>query len=253
MGVFVIAEAGSSHDNDLQKAYRLIEAAKECGADACKFQWTSDALKMASRRGFYQPGIQNIYYQYLKKPVSWLESLKAHADKVGIEFMCTVYLIEDIAVIAPLVKRFKVSAFESGWGEFVHAHDKHKKPMVISIPNSTGKYALSDASYLWCVSKYPTPLEQLQLRRFRPVAEDQGYVDYPSNRVTYPFDGLSDHTANVLTGAAAVAAGARIIEAHIRLDDTSPDNPDYKHSLRCGKWGEFQTYVENIRTVERML
>src|SRR6185295_7116565 len=95
----IIAEAGSSHDNDLQKAYRLIEAAKECGADAVKFQWTSRAAFMAERRGLGLV-VASMYQDYLEKPVSWLESLKAHADKVGIEFMCTVYLIEDIAVIA---------------------------------------------------------------------------------------------------------------------------------------------------------
>lgn len=234
MTTFIIAEAGSSHDNDLQKAHRLIEAAKECGADAVKFQWTSDAQKMGLRRGVNYA----MYYHYLEKPVSWLESLKAHADKVGIEFMCTVYLIEDIATIAPLVRRFKISAFESRWAEFLHAHDDFGKDVIASVNGGNG---LDQACFkvqtkvLHCVSEYPTPIDRVNLKAlvYRAL-----------------YDGLSDHTANVLTGSAAVAAGARILEFHCRLDDTSPANPDYGHSHAPES---MRQYIANVRTVERML
>jgi N,N'-diacetyllegionaminate synthase len=247
---FIIAEAGSSHDLDMTKARRLIEAAKECGADAVKFQWTSNAKKMAERRG--HPEWAKGYEEYLELDESWLHLLKATCDEVRIEFMCTVYLIEDISVIAPLVKRFKVSNFESSWLEFVDAHFPYNKQVIISKPVSVTheRDQLANVRTLQCVSRYPCPIYEVRLEAIRGCK----YTDYGRRMTWLPnCDGLSDHTANVLTGAAAVAAGARIIEAHIRLDDTSPDNPDYKHSLRCGKWGEFQTYVENIRTVERML
>lgn len=251
MTVFIIAEAGSSHDNDLQKAYRLIEAAKECGADAVKFQWTSNAGKMADRRGLDLKTAGTMYETYLEKPVSWLESLKAHADKVGIEFMCTVYLIEDISTIAPFVKRFKVSAFESHDAQFIAAHLKGpalKGPwnghdVIISL--NPGKYvpmhldAPACVKTLHCISLYPTDPALLRLG--------------PSMLL---HDGFSDHTANVLTGAAAVAAGASIVEAHIRLSSTSPENPDYPHSLVADSENPefaFSKYVQNIRTVERML
>ena len=252
MSVFIIAEAGSSHDNDLQKAYRLIEAAKECGADAVKFQWTSRPYSMSDRRGLGRKA-GDMYAQYLYKPVAWLESLKTHCDKVGIEFMCTVYLIEDIATIAPLVSRFKVSAFESQWKEFIQAHVAYDKMIIASVnPGKSVAHRVDRA--LYCVSKYPTALEDLHLREH--VHEHDGMV--------YGCDGFSDHTANVLTGAAAVAAGAQIVEAHIRLNDTEPTNPDYPHSLPvhahrgncqnyCKEEDDFEDYVRNIRTVERML
>lgn len=239
MSVFVIAEAGSSHDNDESKAFRLIEAAKSCGADAVKFQWTSDAIAMSKRRGLggMDSNASVMYRRYLEKPVSWLESLKAHADKAGIEFMCTVYLIEDIATIAPLVKRFKVSAFESSWLEFLNAHWSYAKPIIASINAITSRSWCNGVDYLYCVSKYPTALEDLKLGKLAHGRERQ-------------YSGLSDHTANILTGAAAVAAGAKIVEAHIRLSDTSHENPDYGHSLVAFA---FSRYVQNIRTVERML
>jgi N-acetylneuraminate synthase/N,N'-diacetyllegionaminate synthase len=77
--------------------------------------------------------------------------------------------------------------------------------------------------------------------------------------------GLSDHTTSTLTGALAVAAGATIVEKHIRLHDTSQDCPDYPHSLCANEWSgpvgdvslhhfnTFKQYVSNIREAERAL
>lgn len=254
MGVFVIAEAGSSHDNDLAKAFRLIEAAKECGADAVKFQWTSNANKMADRRGLGDDAAL-MYTKYLQKSKDWLHQLKAHADKVGVEFMCTAYLIEDIATIAPLVKRFKVSAFEAEWLEFLHAHVPFNKRMIVShnpqykIPEDYFGDFWRDVcdgpgqpEYLHCISKYPTPIEELGLTA---CTRDEG-----------DGMGLSDHTTSTLTGALAVAAGATIVEKHIKLSDTDPGNPDYGHSLVADTNNpefSFKRYVDNIRIAERCL
>lgn len=253
MSVFVIAEAGSSHDNDLQKGYRLIEAAKECGADAVKFQWTSNAAKMAQRRNL--PVAENIYRRYLEKPIGWLNDLKKHCDKVGIEFAVTCYLIEDIATIAPLVKRFKVSAFECEWKEFVEAHEEYDKDIIISAnPHQAPHWNRKRSKHLHCISEYPCPDEKLQLRLM-------GHRNH---------GGFSDHSTNVLTGA--MAAGlllahhwdGPIIEKHIRLRDTEVSNPDYPHSIvtqshraNCQNYDkdepDFEDYVAYIRQVEKMI
>lgn len=63
-------------------------------------------------------------------------------------------------------------------------------------------------------------------------------------------DGLSDHSRHALTGALAVAAGATIVEAHLRLDDTPAENPDYAVAFSPS---EFTQYVKNIRDAEVML
>lgn len=249
MGVLVIAEPGMTWDRDLTQAFKLIDAAKACGSDVVKFQWTSSGKKLQERRQV-DPKYVAIYERGVQYPREWLEKLKGHCDSVGIEFACTTYLIEDIAVVAPLVKRYKISAYESTWYEFVRAHSH----AITSCNDLNTAYNVHSLGHdpLWCVSKYPTPVDALQIRYL--AMEDS------------PFVGLSDHTANVLTGAAAVAAGARIVEAHIRLSDTEKENPDYRHSLMAGfgkEWGEetqtkhhltpFAEYVQNIRTVERML
>lgn len=250
MSVFIIAEAGSSHDNDLQKAYRLIDAAKECGADAVKFQWTSSGEKLAFRRGL-GAAASSMYSTFLEKPMGWICSLKVHADKVGIEFMVTTYLCEDIAVIAPLVKRFKISAFEATWDQFVSHHAPYERQTIIS--SNPGQYVngFEGCKFLHCISEYPTPVDRLKLGLIRGQCND----------------GLSDHTTSTLTGALAVAAGATIIEKHIRLQSTFGDNPDYGHSLiadcshlsaYCPEldWigvGHFKEYVRNIREAERAM
>jgi N,N'-diacetyllegionaminate synthase len=250
LATLVIAEMGSSHDNDLSKAKRLIDAAKECGANVIKGQWTSNAEKMAARRGLGADAAK-MYKHYLEKPVSWLETLKAHSDATGIEWACTSYLIEDIATIAPLVKRFKVSAFESKWEEFVEGHMNAQRKDTIISSNDALNYNLppmklyggaGEFKVLHCVSKYPTPIDDLNL----DVCSYDGV------------DGLSDHTTSTLTGALAVAAGATIVEKHIRLDTTPESNPDYLHSLEAANtrrdgWTAFGEYVRNIREAERAL
>jgi N-acetylneuraminate synthase len=235
---FVIAECGSCHDNSFTKALRLIDAAKDCGADAAKFQYWSHPGKLAARRKL-GPEAKAIYERY-QLPKSWIPELKNYCDEAGIEFMCTAYLTEDIEVIEPYVKRFKVSAYESDWRQFVDAHFYRSKETIISS-NHPDSYSIQmklpgtarPAHLLYCVSEYPCPIERLKLWEMVEVA-----------------DGLSDHTASTLTGALAVAGGAKIIEKHHRLGDTHPSNPDYPHSLITS---DFMTYVQNIREAERAM
>ena len=258
---FVIAECCSSwrfgpESQHLNNAYRMISAAKEAGADAAKFQWTSDPHLMSQRRNDYEP--KN--YEILVYPFEWLEKLKTKCDEIGIAFMTTVFVAKDIPRIAPLVDRFKVASAESSDLAFIEAHTDYDKFMIISwafgsIPNyglllNQGK----EISNLLCVCSYPTPLEQLNLRRLSAVPNERFQA------MIKQFSGLSDHTTSTLTGALAVACGATVIEKHVKLWDTPKDNPDYPHSLsfdcdRCGDFGHrcFDAYVENIREAELAL
>lgn len=240
---FVIAEAGSCHDGELEKAYRLIGAAQEAGADACKFQYWSSAAKLAARRNAKR--YFDIYEKY-QMPTGWLEKLYIYCNNVGIEFMCTAYLEEDIEVVNPFVKRFKIASFESADAGFIKSHAKFKKQVIISSGMCTGKDVhtlfrvsrreLEDVKILHCVSSYPTPVEEVNL----------GAVSDPI------FHGFSDHTTSLLTGAFAVCAcwGETIIEKHFMLHDTVDGNPDYPHSIVPI---EFMKYVQNIRLAELVL
>lgn len=252
----IIAEAACTWEGSLEAAFRSIEAAHACGADAWKTQWTSSIEKMAQRRGQASGEV----YRRLLWPAEYHAKLKARCDAVGIEYMCTVFLPDDVAVIAPHVKRFKIAASECDWKEFLDLHILKGMPIILSRPfDKTVSYPFTDqVRSLLVVQKYPTPLEELRLSRLRAVA-----IPHPDGWKAYSdstYYGLSDHTISLLTGALAVACGATIIEKHVRMHNTPESNPDYPHSLRMDSALEeggdeipFKQYVQNCRESERAM
>ncbi len=252
MGVLVIAELGSCHDGSLRNMLRGAEMAARCGADCLKLQWTSDPVAMAKRRGkALEDGYAQIYEQYLAWEEDIHEAVSRRCHQLGIGYMCTVYLEQDIRIIAPHVSRFKIASFEAGDTGFVAAHLRFGKPVHISMgmlswAGCVNVKALVDACNIHdvdvlpmhCVSSYPAPLEELNLS----VLSDDFW------------DGFSDHSqpdwygGYCITGALAVTAGAKTIEAHIKLPDTDMDNPDEAHAM---SGMQFSTYVRHIRIAER--
>ena len=261
---FVIAEAAGCHDGDLGKALRLVDLARAIRADAVKFQWVSQAVRLCERR--HAPEYLDAY-RLLQFPHEWFSALVARCsarapsscctDLIGteepsVEFMCTVFLPEDVPVIAPYVTRFKVSSFEAQDGEFIRAHLPYGKPIIGSlgaadIQTQSGRlgYALTRPgdAILHCVAAYPVPWDEINLLAIREI---KNY----SWTSAQPLGGLSDHTTHPWTGALAVAAGADIIEFHLRLWDTWEGNADYQVSRNPG---EALDYVANIRLAEAML
>lgn len=249
----VIAECGSCHDGELRKALQLIEAARDGGADAAKFQFWSSADRLADRR-HVPDRYRDIYRRYQIAP-TWLPVLKEACDArshwtVGlrpIEFMATTYLPEDIFTVAPFVKRFKVASFEAQDSVFIHTHPGDRDILVsLGMADSIPRHlAAADRAIqlLHCVSAYPAPAEAMNLAVFQ---RDWGESFDPSPS---PFVGLSDHSRHPWMGALAVAAGASILEVHIRLDKTSAANPDYVTAFTPS---EFADYVRNVRFAERV-
>src|SRR5690349_14238245 len=132
--VFIIAEAGSCHDGDIEKAYQLIKAAGEQGVDAVKFQYWSDPVALATRRN--APEYLDVYKRY-QVPEVWLGWLALACQASGVEFMCTVYLPQDIKVVDAWVKRHKIASFEAGDDDFVNAVLACKKETIISTGMSS--------------------------------------------------------------------------------------------------------------------
>ncbi len=239
MSTLIIAEAGSCHDGDLIKALQLVDVASHAGADAVKFQYWSSPERLAERR--HAPDYLDTYSKYAM-PVEWLPVLKMRADQRGIEFMCTTYLPEDIATVAPFVKRFKISSFESIDREFVWQHIDYGKLIIVSVgmQGYDEIERLRDSTsapmmFLHCVSAYPAPFQDFNLAVIRDCC----------------LAGFSDHSGQVRTGAYAVMAGATIIEVHFKLLNTFLVNPDAGlHALRPE---ELKEYVFDVRQAEVML
>lgn len=248
MAVFVVAEVGSTHDGDLDKAYRLIRLAADIGANACKFQFWSSSERLAYRRNAL--AYRAIYHRYMM-PSQWLPLLGAECDARGVEFMSTVYAESDIGTVAPFVRRFKVASFESQDLAFLRAHCAFGKPLIVSLgmlsfreTRQLLRRVPQIACVLHCVSAYPCPRDQLQARTIQEIKQRIGV------KSTTLSVGLSDHSLSEVSGAVAVAAGASVIEFHLRLEDTDSANPDYpvaRHPEAA------QRYVEYIREAELLL
>jgi len=236
----IIAEIGSCHENSILKAKLLIENAKECGADVAKFQYYSSSEELAQRRNAPELAAK---YEAFRMPREWLDDLKEHCNHADIEFMCTCYLPQDIELINKYVDRFKISSFEAQDVPFVRSHAQYKKPILVSCGMTETQLDYNGdlgclVYRLHCVSGYPTPLNQANIGT---ISE-------------YKCEGYSDHTVTVQTGALAVAAGAFIIEKHIKLKDTDLANPDYPHSLVCDtEASSFEIYCCLIRDAEDSL
>lgn len=255
MNTFIIMEAAGCHDGDFNKAMRLVDLAREVAADACKFQWLSSPERLAERR--HAPEYIEAY-RALAFPQTWFDDLSVACSIAGLEFMCTVYLPEDIHVIAPYVSRFKIASFEATDTHFIALHAEFQKPILISTGMATAEEVDASAMAFWrvatgsgnrpawaapillhCVSSYPCPIEQTNL-----AALSHGCL---TGRTPH---GFSDHTLHPWTGALAVAAGAQVIEFHARLDDTDPANADYAVARTPAQAAE---YVRHVRLVEIML
>lgn len=233
---FVIAEMASTHDGVLDMALDLIQIAKDAGADAVKTAWGSDAKAIATRmHTTVTPAHELVCF-----PREWLAILSGRAHDLGLEFLCTVDCVPDIAVVAPYVDRFKIAS----WGvtDLDFIRKQTEKPPVISTGTADEYEVLKLISFahhwkgwaLHCVSAYPTPLDETNL----------GVIS------RLDFDGFSDHTANPLTGAIAVAAGARVLEVHYCHPDTAKDNPDRCVSLEPGA---LQSYIWLARRAALMM
>ncbi len=254
---FIIAEAGVNHNGSVRTAKRLIEAAKRAGADAVKFQ-SFKAEKIASAAAALAPyqkkkmggGSQVDMIRRLELGVEDHERLLAHCRKVGIRFMSTPFDEES----ADLLQRLGVDRFKLPSGEITNKallqHVAAKgRPIILSTGMSTLKEVgravgwirakrKTGLSLLHCVSEYPAPLAQVNLRA----------MDTMRKAFKLPV-GYSDHTLGIEIAVAAVARGAEIIEKHFTLDSKAP-GPDHAASIEPE---EFKSMVVAIRNVESAL
>jgi N,N'-diacetyllegionaminate synthase len=235
---YIIGEIGSCHEGFLDQALAMIRHVNDqehAFADAVKFQYFHSGEAVAAKRK--APEYAAMYDKY-RLPAEWLPELHQHALDYGSDFICTVYLTEDIPVVAPYVDKFKIASCDALDRKFVEAHLKYDKPILISTGLLNEEELMrmlalraevghDRIKLLHCVSAYPCPVEQVHLKIIKE----------------YDLDGFSDHTANPLMGALAYMAGARIFEAHVRSRTTTKDNPDYPHALDPEQWNQ---YVSNI-------
>ena len=257
MTTFIIAEAGINHNGDIEFAHKLIDAAYECGADACKFQ-TFDCEYLEP------PGERREMLRALQLSFDDFARLKEYCGS-RIEFMSTPFHRPALwsLVNFGLVRRLKISSGHLRDKEILEEARLSGLPIILSTgmgtmddiysavetlgfarpwdkeqPMTPPGLAKNGLTILHCTSAYPTPIEDVNL-----LAMDRIQAKFGCKV------GLSDHTLSTVIPAAAVALGASVIEKHITLDRTMK-GPDHAASLEPF---DFKRMVVGIREVEKAL
>lgn len=255
---FLIAEAGVNHNGELDMALALVDAAVQAGADAVKFQSFSAERLVSPQapKAHYQLETTDqaeSQYQMLKRlelSAADHRLILAHCQKKGVLFLSSPFDEES----ADFLERLDVAAFKIPSGEITNlpflAHVARKgRPLIVS----TGMSSLGEVEaalqtiagagdpplvLLHCVSQYPAPPEELNLRAMHTL---QAAFGVPV--------GFSDHTAGIEMALVAVALGAGVIEKHFTLDRSLP-GPDQRASLEPD---ELQRLAEGMRQVSLAL
>lgn len=252
--IFVIAEAGKNFivtekpgvAQCLDEARTLARYAKECGADAVKFQ-THVAEDEAPRRAKSRHEWIKLNEDVTPLEEFWIP-LKKYCDEIGILFMTSPMSIKAAEKINDLVTVWKVGSGDTDNGELLEYMISTKKPIILSTGMSSKEEvdrayqqladAGADFALLQCTSLYPCPVNRLNLSVIKSYCI---WYDCPI--------GFSDHSQSVTVPVLAVRAGARIIEKHLTIDKTSI-GPDHRCSLDVK---EFRTMVSNVRQAEEEL
>lgn len=254
----VIAELSGNHNGDIERAIRLIDAAKAAGADAVKLQtYSPDTITINHRgAGFVieaGPWKGKTLYQLYEEahtPFAWHERLFAHARKIGIECFSAPFDETAVDLLESLgCPVYKIASFEIVDTELIKRAATTGKPLIIStgmaseheigealtLARSSGA---TDVALLHCISAYPAPIAEANIRRIPALAKMFGCVV-----------GLSDHTFGSEAAVSAVALGAKLIEKHITLA-RADGGPDAGFSLEPA---EFATLVQNVKNAVQAL
>jgi len=249
---YFIAEISGNHNGKLENALKLIRLAKESGADAVKLQtYTPDTMTIKCDNELFKVkgGLWNNYslhdlYQWAHTPWEWHSELFAEAKKLGITCFSTPFDESAVDFLEELeVPAYKVASFEVIDLMLIERIAKTMKPVIISTGMANReeigeaiemvKKYHDDIVVLHCVSGYPTPVEQSNIRTIARIREDFGVLT-----------GLSDHSLSPTAAIAGVSLGSCLIEKHF-IDDRSNEGPDSAFSLNPH---EFQHLVDEMTT-----
>jgi len=252
---YFIAEMSANHNQDLEQALKIVEAAKASGADAIKTQtYSPDSITMPLKdtskvldetiwKG------SDLYDLYVKAcmPMEWQAVIKKATKEAEMDFLSTAFSPKDVAFLEKLdVKAHKIASFELVDIPLIEKMASTGKPLIISTGMGTleeideavqaaKKGGCREIALLKCTSAYPATPNEMNLKA----------IPFMSARYNVPI-GISDHTLGATISVAAVALGANIVEKHFTLSRSVP-GPDSQFSIEPA---EFKTMVNDIRKVE---
>ena len=255
---YIIAEAGVNHEGNMGLAYRLIEEAKEGGANAIKFQtYKADTIASKNSPSYWdtdkEPALSQyeLFQRYDKFWKSEFEQLKTYCEKVDIEFLSTPFDLESAKFLNDMMEVFKISSSDITNKPFIEFICDFGKPIILS----TGASNLSEIeeavswiagkgnplALLHCVLNYPTEDKNANLAMIIDLIQK-----FPNHQIGY-----SDHSLpkDMKTLETAVMLGAVILEKHFTHDKNLKGN-DHYHAMDKE---DLKTFNKNLNGLFELL
>lgn len=253
---YIIAEIGSNHNGDMDLARKLIDSAKQCGADAVKFQsWSPTSLiskEEYERNQKYNDSpkkhfgsLKEMVQKYYLREEQHFE-LMNYCEHKQIDFCSTPFSASEVELLELCkVPFFKVASMDINNFQLLEVIAEHNKPVILSTGMATlgeieraigvlHRKSVTDIALLHCISIYPPEYEDIHLNNILMLQQTFGLPV-----------GFSDHTIGFSVPLASVALGACIIEKHFTIDK---DLPGWDHEISANPW-EFSIICKEAKNI----
>ena len=254
---YIIAEIGVNHENSFDTAIKIIDLAKEGGADAVKFQsYKADTLASKDSPAYWditkEPTLnQNkLFKKYDSFEAKDYLNLFLYCKKIGIDFLSTPFDLESVEYLSDIVPFFKIASADITNFELLAAVAKKNKPILLSTGASNideisqaiqllKKNNCTEIGLMHCILNYPTQNINANLSMITSIKNH-----FPEYIVGY-----SDHTLpddNMTSIVTASILGAKVIEKHFTHDKNLPGN-DHYHAMDCNDLKKFRLEIIKIK------
>ncbi len=223
MGTEFIAEVSSNHNGDLNRCFKFIEKANQCGCDGVKFQLFKIDELFASEILKYSE--EHRKRKNWELPLEFVPQIAKKCKEVGLKFICTPFYLKAVDELKAYVDAYKIASYELLWLDLFKRCAQTGKPVIVSTGMATleevktavdvlVENSCKDITVLQCISSYPTPPKQCNLSAIETMRR---YIIVPEG-VRLRF-GWSDHSVNEGVVLRAIHKwNAEMVEFHFDLE-----------------------------------